>query len=145
MFFFPAVKVWLEYVQYSIGGMSEDGGLASVRDTFERALTAVGIHVAMGSMLWEAYREFESAMLAGLQPTPGSVADAEAVKQIDTQMKRIAKLFQRQLSVPLVGQFHISCVHFSVFDAWLTEKPTTHYSAKSKSSVLYQLWQSAHG
>ena len=99
-----AVAVWLEYVQYSIGGMAEEGGLATIRDTFERALTAVGIHVASGSMLWEAYREFECAVLAGLQPTPGSVADSEAVKQIDIQMKRIAKLFQRQLSVPLIGK-----------------------------------------
>lgn len=105
------MAVWLEYVQYSIGGMAEEGGLAAVRDTFERALTAVGIHVASGSMLWEAYREFECAMLAGLQPTPGSVADADTVKQIDTQTKRIAKLFQRQLSVPLIGLFtlHFSC------------------------------------
>jgi len=98
-----AVAVWLEYVQYSIGGMAEEGGLAAVRDTFERALTAVGLHVAGGSVLWEAYREFECAMLAGLQPTPGSVADADTLKQIDTQTKRIATLFQRQLSIPLVG------------------------------------------
>jgi len=102
-----AVAVWLEYVQYAIGRMSESDGLAAVRDTFERALTAVGIHVVGGSSVWEAYREFESALLAGLQPTPGSVADAEMMKQIDTQMKRIAKLFQRQLSIPLIGQLNI--------------------------------------
>jgi len=102
------VALWLEYVQYSIGGMAEDGGLAAVRDTFERALTAVGIHVASGSMLWEAYREFECALLAGLQPTPGSVADADTLTQIDTQTKRVAKLFQRQLSVPLMGRFIMS-------------------------------------
>ena len=101
------MAVWLEYVQYSIGGMAEDGGLAAIRDTFERALTAVGIHVAGGSMLWEAYREFECAMLAGLQPSPGSVSDAETMKQIDTQKKRVAKLFQRQLSIPLIGWFSI--------------------------------------
>jgi len=97
------VAVWLEYVQYAIGGMADEGGLAVARDTFERALTAVGIHIASGIMLWEAYREFESAMLAGLQPTPGSVADADTMKQIEIQTKRIAKLFQRQLSVPLIG------------------------------------------
>lgn len=101
------MPVWLEYVQYSIGGLAEEGGLAAIRDTFERALTAVGIHVTSGSMLWEAYREFECAMLAGLQPTPGSVADADTVKQIDTQTKRVAKLFQRQLSIPLMGWFHL--------------------------------------
>jgi len=93
--------------------MAEEGGLAAVRDTFERALSAVGIHVASGSMLWEAYREFESALLAGLQPTPGSVADADTMRQIDIQTKRIAKLFQRQLSVPLTGQSNLClCLFF---------------------------------
>ena len=87
--------------------------MAAVRDTFERALSAVGIHVASGSMLWEAYREFESALLAGLQPTPGSVADADTMRQIDIQTKRIAKLFQRQLSVPLTGQSNLClCLFF---------------------------------
>ena len=111
------MAVWLEYVQYSIGGMAEEGGLAAVRDTFERALTAVGIHVTSGSMLWEAYREFECAILAGLQPMPGSVADADTMKQIDTQTKRIAKLFQRQLSFPLIGSFALrfSCASKSHF------------------------------
>jgi len=95
--------------------MSESDGLAAVRDTFEHALTAVGIHVASGSSVWEAYREFESALLAGLQPTPGSVADAETMKQIDTQTKRISKLFQRQLSIPLIGQLNsYSEVRFTV-------------------------------
>jgi len=99
------VAVWLEYVQFSIGGMAEEDGLAAIRETFERALTAVSLHVSRGSMLWEAYREFECALLAGLQPMPGSVADADTLKQIDAQMKRIAKLFQRQLSIPLIGAF----------------------------------------
>jgi len=109
----PAVAVWLEYVQYTIGGMAEEDGLSTVRVTFERALTAVGIHTAGGSILWEAYREFECAMLAGLQPKPGSIADADTMKQIETQTKCVAKLFQRQLSVPLICTFivHVGFWH----------------------------------
>jgi len=61
-----AVPVWLEYVQFSIGGMGEEGGTARIRATFDRALTACGLHVTKGGNIWEAYREFESAVLAGL-------------------------------------------------------------------------------
>lgn len=42
-------------------------GVKIVRDTFERALTSVGLHVAKGAILWEAYREFENVMLGMLQ------------------------------------------------------------------------------
>lgn len=62
----PAVPVWLEYVQFAIGHMSEKDGLVIVREAFERALTTVGLHVSQGSNIWEAYREFENALLAGL-------------------------------------------------------------------------------
>ena len=102
---YVAVPVWLEYVQYSIGGMGEEGGIAAVRDTFDRALTAAGLHISSGSMLWEAYREFETAILAGMQPEPGTVPSSEVMKQTDAQMARVAKLFQRQLSIPLQGLF----------------------------------------
>lgn len=61
-----AVSVWLEYVQFAIGGMAGEGGVQHVRDVFERAVTAVGLHVSQGANVWEAYREFENALLAGL-------------------------------------------------------------------------------
>ena len=59
--------MWLEYVQYSIGEMGQEDGTKRVRDVFERALTACGLHPVLGNTLWEAYREFENALLAGLQ------------------------------------------------------------------------------
>lgn len=55
--------IWLEYTQYSIGGMGSPGGIEKVRAIFERAVTAVGLHMTKGQMLWEAYREFENAIL----------------------------------------------------------------------------------
>ena len=61
-----AVQVWLEYVQYCIGGMGLQGGVDRIRSVFERALTAAGRHVSCGTSLWEAYREFENAILAGM-------------------------------------------------------------------------------
>lgn len=62
----PAVPVWLEFVQFSIGRMNEEDGMGIVREAFERALIAVGLHASQGANIWEAYREFENAILAGL-------------------------------------------------------------------------------
>uniref|UniRef100_A0A8D3D241 Spliceosome associated factor 3, U4/U6 recycling protein n=1 Tax=Scophthalmus maximus TaxID=52904 RepID=A0A8D3D241_SCOMX len=75
-------EIWLEYAQYSIGGMGSPGGIDMVRSIFERAVTAVGLHMTKGQTVWEAYREFENAILSTLE--------------------RIHTLFRRQLSVPLI-------------------------------------------
>lgn len=61
-----AVPIWLEYVQFAIGGMGSDDGRQRVTDVFERAVTAAGLHVTQGANIWEAYREYENAVLAGL-------------------------------------------------------------------------------
>ena len=58
--------MWLEFVQFAIGGMEEEDGIKRIRETFERALTSVGFHASQGSHIWDAYREFESAVLSGL-------------------------------------------------------------------------------
>jgi hypothetical protein len=60
------VDIWLEWAQFSIGGMGESG-VDSVRAVLDKALTAVGLHVAKGMILWEAYREFENVLLTMLQ------------------------------------------------------------------------------
>lgn len=67
---FPSVSgpdIWLEYAQYSIGGMGSPGGKDKVRSIFERAVTAVGLHVTKGQVVWEAYREFENAIFSTSQ------------------------------------------------------------------------------
>lgn len=57
--------MWLEYLQISIGNMSSDEeATKKIRDLAERALMAVGLHVAKGVFIWEAYREFEQVLLA---------------------------------------------------------------------------------
>lgn len=66
-FFYTGPDIWLEYAQYSIGGMGSPGGMDKVRSIFERAVTAVGLHMTKGQMLWEAYREFENAILSTVQ------------------------------------------------------------------------------
>lgn len=63
-----------------------------MRDLFERAITAGGLHVTEGIKLWEAYREYELAILTIIDDN-----DEEKAKQV----QRIRVLFHRQLSVPL--------------------------------------------
>lgn len=60
-----AVEVWLEYLQFNIGNMgSEKDAAKHVRKLFERALTVIGLHTTKGAIIWEAYREFETVLLA---------------------------------------------------------------------------------
>ncbi|XP_069565465.1 squamous cell carcinoma antigen recognized by T-cells 3 [Brachyistius frenatus] len=94
--------IWLEYAQYSIGGMGSPGGIDKVRSIFERAVTAVGLHMTKGQSVWEAYREFENAILSTLQPQPGRIPSREEQELLKTQLGRIHTLFRRQLAVPLM-------------------------------------------
>lgn len=65
-------NIWLEYGQYSVGGIGQKGGLEKVRSVFERALSSVGLHMTKGLAIWEAYREFESAIVEAARVSPGS-------------------------------------------------------------------------
>ncbi|XP_053181607.1 squamous cell carcinoma antigen recognized by T-cells 3 isoform X1 [Scomber japonicus] len=94
--------IWLEYAQYSIGGMGSPGGIEKVRSIFERALTAVGLHMTKGNTVWEAYREFENAILSTVQPPPGRIPSHEEQELLNTQLERIHTLFRRQLAIPLM-------------------------------------------
>lgn len=47
--------------------MGSPGGIDRVRSIFERAVTAVGLHMTKGQTVWEAYREFENAILSTVQ------------------------------------------------------------------------------
>uniref|UniRef100_A0A667ZV56 Spliceosome associated factor 3, U4/U6 recycling protein n=1 Tax=Myripristis murdjan TaxID=586833 RepID=A0A667ZV56_9TELE len=93
--------IWLEYAQYSIGGMGSPGGVDKVRSIFERALTAVGLHMTKGETVWEAYREFENAMLSTLVAEPPKLAEYQAY--MDYELKegdpaRIQITFERALA-----------------------------------------------
>ncbi|XP_038558602.1 squamous cell carcinoma antigen recognized by T-cells 3 [Micropterus salmoides] len=94
--------IWLEYAQYSIGGMGSPGGIDRVRSIFERAVTAVGLHMTKGQTVWEAYREFENAILSTVQPPPGRIPSREEQELLNAQLERIHTLFRRQLAVPLM-------------------------------------------
>ncbi|KAM3868135.1 squamous cell carcinoma antigen recognized by T-cells 3 [Diretmus argenteus] len=106
--------IWLEYAQYTIGGMGSPGGIDKVRAIFERALTAVGLHVTKGETVWEAYREFENVMLSTVQPPPGRVPTCEEQELLKTQLERIHTLFRRQLAIPLMDME----ATYAEYDEW---------------------------
>jgi len=66
------VDVWLEYVQFAIGGSGDGNYIENVRAVFERAVVAAGLVVPNGNMIWEAYREFENVMLSMLPVSTGT-------------------------------------------------------------------------
>ncbi|XP_066592775.1 squamous cell carcinoma antigen recognized by T-cells 3-like [Prorops nasuta] len=90
-----SVEVWLEYLQFSIGNMGADKDASKkVRQLFEQALTAVGLHTIKGAIIWEAFREFESVLYA--------LIDQENQAEKKEQINRIGNLFRRQLACPLL-------------------------------------------
>ncbi|KAF3850836.1 hypothetical protein F7725_012608 [Dissostichus mawsoni] len=95
--------IWLEFAQYSIGGMGLPDGMEKVRSIFERAVMAVGLHMTKGQAVWEAYREFENVILSTVQvSSPGRVPSCEEQGRLNVQLERIHTLFRRQLAVPLM-------------------------------------------
>jgi hypothetical protein len=97
-----AVEIWLEYIQFSIGGMGDSNGIENIRNICEKAISFAGFHVSQGYLLWEAYREFEMALLTGYQQScAGSVQTVEQTKMINDQLERIYRLFKLQLTACL--------------------------------------------
>uniref|UniRef100_A0A4W3ILM4 Spliceosome associated factor 3, U4/U6 recycling protein n=1 Tax=Callorhinchus milii TaxID=7868 RepID=A0A4W3ILM4_CALMI len=108
-------EIWLEYAQYSIGGIGEQGGIDQARGIFEQALTAVGLHMTRGTAIWEAFREFENEM-------------------INAQLHRIHTLFKRQLAVPLLDME----ATFVEYEAW-SEEPLEASVIQQYKKALQQM------
>ena len=85
---YVSVPLYLEYCQFALGSVGTEEGNQRARGVFEEAITAVGLNVNGGGVIWDAYREFELALM---QCSPGNQA----------QRDRVEKLFKRQLAVPL--------------------------------------------
>ncbi|XP_052023808.1 squamous cell carcinoma antigen recognized by T-cells 3 isoform X4 [Apodemus sylvaticus] len=109
-------NIWLEYGQYSVGGIGQKGGLEKVRSVFERALSSVGLHMTKGLAIWEAYREFESAIV-------------EAAR-----LEKVHSLFRRQLAIPL---YEMEAT-FAEYEEW-SEEPIPESVLQSYQRALGQL------
>jgi hypothetical protein len=108
-----SVEIWLEYIQFSIGGMADPNGIENIRSICEQAISFAGFHVKKGYLLWEAYREFETALLAGYQHS--SEQSLEKTKMVTDQLGRIHRLFKAQLNICL-DNIQQTVTEFKQFD-----------------------------
>lgn len=83
---------------------------------FERALSSVGLHMTKGLAIWEAYREFESAIV-------------EAAR-----LEKVHSLFRRQLAIPLYDME----ATFAEYEEW-SEDPIPESVIQNYKKALQQL------
>ncbi|KAJ8928201.1 hypothetical protein NQ314_019264 [Rhamnusium bicolor] len=93
---FSALELWSEYAQYSIGV----GDIQTTRSILERAVTAGGLHTNDGDLLWDTLRELEHARISLTE---------EGSEEWKAQVSRLADVFKRQLSVPILGMEGTYC------------------------------------
>lgn len=117
-----SVDLWLEYVQYSIG--NNDG--EKTRKIFENSVNHAGLHVSKGSLLWDAYREFELAHLS-------CIADTNS-EQWEVQAKRVADVFRRQLSVTLLDMERT----YIEWRVWCERLPKNDFINKEQGEWSYK-------
>jgi tetratricopeptide (TPR) repeat protein len=95
-----SASLWVEYLEFveendlSVAQCTPPG-ITKMRALCERALAAAGLHFTEGGKVWEAYREFEQALLISMVE-----ASQEAKSK---QVEIVRSLFRRQLTVPLAN------------------------------------------
>ncbi|XVF75100.1 hypothetical protein PTKIN_Ptkin13bG0160900 [Pterospermum kingtungense] len=95
-----SIPLWCEYLNYvqehdpKVQECSADG-ISKARNLFERAVTAAALHVSQGPQIWDAYTQFEQAILLTIDQS-----DTEAREK---QVQRIQSIFHRYLSIPLAN------------------------------------------
>ncbi|KAM5200110.1 squamous cell carcinoma antigen recognized by T-cells 3 isoform 1-T1 [Hipposideros larvatus] len=127
-------NIWLEYGQYSVGGIGQKGGLEKVRSVFERALSSVGLHMTKGLPIWEAYREFESAIVEAARPIAGFLSPFDREQTFDSQLEKVHSLFRRQLAIPLYDME----ATFAEYEEW-SEDPIPESVIQNYNKALQQL------
>lgn len=100
---YASIKVWHEYCQYMMNNIESPSDIERARNVFERAIISVGLHVTEGSSIWDGYREFEIAILDSYQQLQDSGDTVGMDAKVQSQVERIASIFKRQLSIPLLG------------------------------------------
>ncbi|KAK8581397.1 hypothetical protein V6N12_071622 [Hibiscus sabdariffa] len=95
-----SIPLWCEYLNSvqehdpKVRDCSADG-ISKARDLFERAVTAAALHVSQGSLIWDAYIQFEQAILLPI--------DQSNIQAKEKQVQCIRSVFRRYLSIPLAN------------------------------------------
>ncbi|CAH8457364.1 unnamed protein product [Dicrocoelium dendriticum] len=87
-------SIWLEYCLFKIGRFSPESpeSIRAVEDAFTLALSHQGLNVASGSVIWEAYRDFQTVLLEYFK--------VNSPQLVEEHVKCMDRLFRRQLSIP---------------------------------------------
>lgn len=104
---YACVDVWVQYSQFMMSSMSTEQNISDLRQVIERGLVAVGLDASRGNLLWELYRELETALT--------SMVQGEEEKR--NCIRRIFEIYRRQLSVPLLNME----ITYAEFQEWLKE------------------------
>ncbi|KAE8711206.1 hypothetical protein F3Y22_tig00110300pilonHSYRG00004 [Hibiscus syriacus] len=97
IFEYLSIPLWCEYLNYvqrhdkKVCDCSADG-ISKARNLFERAVTAAALHVSQGSLIWDAYTQFEQSILLTI--------DQSDIQAKEKQVQRIRSIFHRHLSIP---------------------------------------------
>jgi hypothetical protein len=145
---YMAPGVWLLYCQFAVDHMDRfEEGVDFPKDVFDRAVKACGLHVTKGSLIWDAYREFEMAIHSALQEqltqcVKNDEADDDEAEEkeelkakIQEQYFKVDWVFQRQLSVPLLGMEST----LEEYREWDSEEDITEDTLPRYSSALEKL------
>ena len=89
-----SVDLWLERCMVGMQGIGTSAGAAQSRRIFEEAIAACGLHCGKGSLVWDAYREMETALVS---------LTAEGSEEHLKAKELVSKLWIRQLRQPLLG------------------------------------------
>ncbi|KAK6637729.1 hypothetical protein RUM44_008151 [Polyplax serrata] len=127
-----SVELWLQYTAFIISFQNEKNpsDFTPIRNIFERALMAAGLHVMKGSALWDAYIDFEKAVLNSLTGNQ---------EQYNAQLKLVGTLYKRQLSCPL---YNMELIHEN-FKTWVEEISDKVTEAKIDVDVVNNIFKKA--
>ena len=135
-----SVHLWMLFAKFALEKFSAfPEGMEFPRDIFEKAIIACGLHVSSGGLLWNAYREYEVAILSSLQELQQNEPTDEALKsQVEIQFQRVDKLYKRQLGVALVGMEETFHAYQTFSESIVTEESMpTYVRAKKKLSIYF--------
>lgn len=104
---YASVDVWLQYAQFVMSDMSTEQNISDLRQVIERGIVAVGLDASRGNLMWQLYRELESALV--------SMATDEPEKR--NCIHKVFHIYRRQLSVPLLNMEST----YAEFEEWLKE------------------------
>ncbi|KAL8109467.1 hypothetical protein AgCh_025527 [Apium graveolens] len=122
-----SVSLWCDYINFvqDYDLFVREGsstGISKLRNLFERALTAAGLHISEGYKIWEAFRKFEQTFLDTMDKT-----DIEAYlkfEQTSGDPARVQILYERA-----IAEFPISA------DLWLNYTEYLDRTLKAAKTV----------